>query len=80
MAEDETASQHRYCLASLKHPCVQAGEGEGGWNTGGAPLHPSPNPQITNTTVTTAHLYLRHNGKDHDQFSQVHWSRLLHYV
>lgn len=69
------AFQHRYCLPSLKHTCAQAREHSCG---GSAPsLH---TPQITDTAVTTAHFYLRHNGTDHDQFSQVHWSGPLHYV
>lgn len=37
-------------------------------------------PQITDTAVTTAHLYLRRNGTDRDQFSQVRQRRPLHYV
>lgn len=52
--------------------------GEGALLRGSAPS--SHRPQITDAAVTTAHFYLRHNGADHDQFSQVHWSRPLHYV
>lgn len=75
MAEEEMAFQHRYCLPLLKHSCAGARE-----HSCGALLHPHTDPKLQTPAVTAAHLYLRHNGADHDQFSQVHRSGPLHYV
>lgn len=70
MVEHEMASKHGLSLLSLKHTWVQVGVGGGGGHSGSS-TSSVPKPQITNSAVNTFHLYLRRNGKDNNQFSQV---------